>query len=403
MTNWQPYTFSDFVEINPTISLKGKGTFSFIEMKDLYDGQRYVYPAQERTITGGARFGEGDTLFARITPCLENGKICQAKGLKNGVGFGSTEFLVFRERENVSDTNFIYYLSRWEEVRRYAELHLVGTSGRQRVPKDIFDKLELTLPDLETQKKIAEILSALDYKIELNRRMNQTLEQMAQTLFQQYFVNNIDNLSDGWRFGKIGEILEVKGGTTPSTKQREFWDGEFHWTSPKDLSGLRFPVLLDTEKKLTPQGLKKVSSGLLPIGTLLLSSRAPIGYLAITQIAVAINQGYIAILCNKGYSNLFMLNWLKENMNIIIQNANGSTFLEISKSVFKNIDLKIPPVELVNKFDNLVRPLFEKIVLNEKENIKLTEIRDSLLPKLMSGEIDVMQTKAEELYEPVPS
>jgi len=111
-----------------------------------------------------------------------------------------------------------------------------------------------------------------------------------------------------------------------------------YWTSPRDLSTLSFPVLLDTEKKITKEGLKKISSGLLPKGTLLLSSRAPIGYLAVTEIPVAINQGYIAIDCSKGYSNLFMLYWLKANMNILIQNANGSTFLENSKSVFRNID-----------------------------------------------------------------
>jgi len=97
------YTFSEFTEINPTVSFKGKDKISFIEMKDLSNEYRFAYPSQERKLASGARFTEGDTLFARITPCLENGKICQAKKLKNGVGFGSTEFLVFREREGISD------------------------------------------------------------------------------------------------------------------------------------------------------------------------------------------------------------------------------------------------------------------------------------------------------------
>jgi type I restriction enzyme S subunit len=175
----------------------------------------------------------------------------------------------------------------------------------------------------------------------------------------------------------------------------ELWNGGISWTSPKDLSKIKSNVLLKTEKTLTQAGLKKISSGLLPIGTLLLSSRAPIGYLAITQIPVAINQGYIAILNNEVYSNIFMLFWLKNNMDIIVRNANGSTFLEVSKSVFRSIDLNIPPAELLQQFNVAVLPLFERIVKNEKEIETLIEMRNNLLPKLMSGEIDVTSFSTE--------
>lgn len=129
MPPFKKYKFSDFVDINPLVKLKANEEYSFIEMADLNDGQRYVYPSAKRILTGGARFEENDTLFARITPCLENGKICQVKDLKDGKGFGSTEFLVFRGKEKVSDSNFVFYLSRWDEVRRFAELNMVGTSG----------------------------------------------------------------------------------------------------------------------------------------------------------------------------------------------------------------------------------------------------------------------------------
>lgn len=215
MPPFKKYKFSDFVDINPLVKLKANEEYSFIEMADLNDGQRYVYPSAKRILTGGARFEENDTLFARITPCLENGKICQVKDLKDGKGFGSTEFLVFRGKEKVSDSNFVFYLSRWDEVRRFAELNMVGTSGRQRVPKDVFENLELDLPeDLATQTRIANILSSLDDKIELNRRTNHTLEQIAQTLFKKYFVDDIDpeNLPEGWRWGKLEEIISVKHG-----------------------------------------------------------------------------------------------------------------------------------------------------------------------------------------------
>lgn len=302
-----------------------------------------------------------------------------------------------RTNKQICDPKYLYYNMQTTNYWSHIDSIAFGTSTQPNMQIESFLEYEIEMPDLPTQTRIASILSSLDDKIELNRRTNHTLEQIAQTLFKKYFVDDMDseNLPEGWRWGKLGEIVEVKGGTTPSTSNREFWGGKYHWTSPKDLSSLTFPVLLNTEKKITEAGLKQVSSGLLPLGTLLLSSRAPIGYLAITQIPVAINQGYIAILCNKGYSNYFMLDWIRQNMDIIIQNSNGSTFLEISKSVFRNIDVAIPPSELVKEFDKKVEAMFFRIVSNEKENIQLSKIRDSLLPKLMSGEIEVNVTEKE--------
>lgn len=253
---------------------------------------------------------------------------------------------------------------------------------------EILKNLEIPLPNLAIQTRIAAILTSLDDKIELNRQMNATLEAMAQTLFQEMCLPKKGEDMEGWREGKLGDVLTVKGGTTPSTKQAAYWNGTFHWVTPKDLSPLKSPVLLDSERKITQEGLKQISSGLLPKGTLLMSSRAPIGYFAISQIPVAINQGFIAINGTK-VSNLFMLFWLKEHLDLILSRANGSTFLEISKSVFKEIELMIPERSILMKFDHLVQPLFEKIANNEQETQTLTTLRDSLLPKLMRGEITV--------------
>lgn len=188
MSEWKEYRFSDFVNINPSVKIPKKQLVSFVEMKDLTDGQRFCKPSQERFLSGGSRFENGDTLFARITPCLENGKICQVKGLKNGIGFGSTEFHVFRGKSIISDSDFVYYLCRWSDVRDHAEKNFDGTSGRQRVPKQAFDDLYLNLPELSEQKSIASILSSLDDKIDLLHRQNATLEKMAETLFRQWFV-----------------------------------------------------------------------------------------------------------------------------------------------------------------------------------------------------------------------
>ncbi|TKT85706.1 restriction endonuclease subunit S [Dyadobacter frigoris] len=198
---WKEYRFSDFVLINPTVSLKGGVEYSFVEMKDLKDGNRSCFPSGKRKTSSGARFQDKDTLFARITPCLENGKICQVRGLENDIGFGSTEFFVFRGKENISDNDFVFYLSRWSEVRDFAENNFEGTSGRQRVPKSCFENLKLELPPIIEQRVIASILTNLDNKIDLLNRQNKTLEQLAETLFRQWFV---EEAKESWEEKKLG-------------------------------------------------------------------------------------------------------------------------------------------------------------------------------------------------------
>jgi type I restriction enzyme S subunit len=191
----------------------------------------------------------------------------------------------------------------------------------------------------------------------------------------------------GWRVAKLGEILDLKGGTTPSTKVEEYWNGEYSFATPKDLSSLQSPFLLKTERRITAKGVKQISSGVLPSGILLLSSRAPIGYLAISDIPVSINQGFIAISA-KETSNFFILLWIKNNIDTVIGRANGSTFLEISKSNFREIKIILPDKKLLKLFDRLISPFFDQINSNEKQIISITLIRDTLLPKLMNGEIE---------------
>jgi type I restriction enzyme S subunit len=188
---------------------------------------------------------------------------------------------------------------------------------------------------------------------------------------------------------QLNDVISVKGGTTPSTTNSEFWNGNIHWTSPRDLSNHSSIFLFDTERKISEKGLKEIGSGLLPVGTVLLSSRAPIGYLAITEIPVAINQGYIAIICDKLVSNYFIYLWCKANMFEIENAGNGSVFQEISKSTFRALDFLIPPKEKLKLFDEEVESMFQKIKSNANQIATLTELRDKLLPKLMSGEVRV--------------
>ena len=209
---------------------------------------------------------------------------------------------------------------------------------------------------------------------------------MAETLFRQWFV---EEAGEEWEERCLGDILTVKGGSTPSTKNPEYWGGNIHWTTPRDLSNATSIYLLNTSRTITEKGLEKISSGLLPEGTLLLSSRAPVGYLAFSNMPISINQGYIAILDNKRFSKHWIYLWLKENMDYVKSHANGSTFQEISKSSFRSLLVTLPPEDLRNKFDSIISPVFDKIRKNTLQIRTLENLRDTLLPKLMSGEVRV--------------
>jgi len=267
---------------------------------------------------------------------------------------------------------------------RASVVSISSITTRASLNNEMLNALSIVVPSIEEQYLIAGTLKDLHDKIDLLRRQNTTLEKMAETLFKQWFV---EEAKDEWEEGILDEILTVKGGTTPSTSISEYWDGNIHWTSPKDITNLDSIYLFDTERKITELGLKKIGSGLLPKGSLLMSSRAPVGALAFAEIPLAINQGYIGIIDDKGFSKEFIYLWLKINMDTVQSYSNGSTFLEISKSAFKSLAISKPPRELRDKFQLMSRPLFEKIKANQVQIITLTKLRDTLLPKLMSGEV----------------
>ena len=276
-------------------------------------------------------------------------------------------------------------------------------------------QIRFRLPPIVEQDRILSILGALDDNIDLNRRMNETLEAMARATFKDWFVDfgptrakmeggaaylardiwalfpdRLDEgKPEGWITSTIGQEVDVVGGSTPSTKEPAFWGGDIVWATPKDLSALNTPVLLRTERQITDLGLSQIGSGLLPVGTVLLSSRAPIGYLAIAQIPTAVNQGFIAMICGKRLSNIFVWLWTQANLEVVLRNANGSTFQEISKANFRPITVTVPKPNILRVFDQIVGPLFDRIVSNDMENCSLAATRDLLLPKLMSGEIRV--------------
>jgi len=285
----------------------------------------------------------------------------------------------------------------------------------------IIRRFMLRIPPLPTQRAIARILGALDDKIELNRRQSATLEALARAVFQSWFMDfdpvraraagrapvAMDaataalfpdafdvvegrEVPRGWRTAPIGDVTRVVGGSTPSTTEPEFWEGGMHyWATPKDLSSLSAIPLLETERRITDAGLSQISSGLLPKGTVLLSSRAPVGYTAITDVPVAINQGFIAMVCDRELPNHYVFWWTRMNMEEIKSRANGTIFLEISKANFRPLTVLAPPTPVLRAFVKVVEPLYQKVRANLQQSRTLAALRDALLPRLLSGELRV--------------
>jgi len=351
--------------------------------------------------------------------CTHPGVIIGRKGAYRGVHYSPEPFFVidtafYLEPKEEMDLRWAYYCLLTYDINSMDSGSAIPSTSREA-----FYSLPVYVPPIKEQQAIAHILGTLDDKIELNRRMNRTLEEMARAIFKSWFVDfdpvrakaagqqppglaphiadlfpdefeDSGEIPKGWGFEPIGDIVKAVGGGTPSTKNPAYWDEGIHcFATPKDLSVLSSPILLDTARRVTDAGLARISSGLLPVGTVLLSSRAPVGYLAIAQIPVCVNQGFIAMICDGKVSNYYVLNWAQAKMPEIKMRASGTTFAEISKRNFRPIPALVPPAEVIAAFDAVVEPLYTKIRVNLEESRTLAELRDTLLPKLISGELRV--------------
>jgi len=294
------------------------------------------------------------------------------------------------------------------------------TNSHQRVRKKDFMNLKIQFPDKKNRKKIGKAHKLIREKIALSKKFSELNSDYVSALFRSWFIDfdpvkaraegkvpfgmdeetatqfpdsfedsELGPVPAGWKWGYLGDCISVVGGGTPSTKNKDFWGGKYNWTSPKDLSNSNSIIMLDTERTITEEGLTKISSGLLPENTVLMSSRAPIGYLALTKIPVAINQGYIAIPPKNNMSPNFMLSWIHYNMPLIEAYSSGSTFPEISKKEFRKLPILIPPSELIEKFNEKTTPSYDSMETSLKQMNSLKNTRDALLPRLMSEELKV--------------
>ena len=380
--NWTTKKLSGIAYINPRESL-GKGVVAKkVPMDKLQPFCRDIPEFVLEEYKGGTKFRNGDTIMARITPCLENGKIAKVSVLSDGeVGFGSTEYIVFRAIDGVSDADFLYYLICSPLVRNPAIKSMVGSSGRQRVQTDVVGNLDVELPPIEEQRKIGGLLKAIDDKIEHNNVINNNLEQQAKALYKNWFFDftpfsTDGNLPDGWRLGTVSDIIQLHDSKRVplSGAERDKMAKIYPYYGATSLMDYVDNYLFDGIYLLLGED-----------GTVVDSLGFPILQYVYGQFWVN-NHAHI-ITGKSGFSveELYLFFSLTNIKSIVT----GAVQQKVSQQNLKKVPAIIPSKDALSAFDELIQPLFSQIRNLRDENARLADTRDTLLPKLMSGELDV--------------
>ena len=300
----------------------------------------------------------------------------------------STKLMVIRAKKDVVSPKYLYYFLKNSST--VAELQLLAETRSGTFPQITFSEvanLTIPVPSLAVQEVIVQTMQCLEDKITCNEQINDNLEQQAQSYFQELFGDNAD---PEWAIGTISDLGTVVGGSTPSKAKPEYYtESGIAWITPKDLSNNKSKFVSHGENDITELGLRNSSASIMPEGTVLFSSRAPIGYIAIAAGEVTTNQGFKSVVPKPEIGTPFVYFFLKNTLPVIEGMASGSTFKEVSGSTMKNVPAVIPDAETLAKFSDFCAPIFAQQRILEEQNQSLATLRDNLLPKLMSGEIDV--------------
>lgn len=391
----------DIIEFNPRETIARKQVCKKVPMEYLQPFTRQISGFEEAPYAGGTKFRNNDTIMARITPCLENGKTAFVKGFaENEVVFGSTEYIVMRAIPGASDSVFIYYLATSPSFREVAIKSMVGSSGRQRVQQDVLENLELVLPDCETQVRVGKVLSAFDDKIELNTQINHNLEEQAKAIFKSWFLDfsALDNpdfysyegvtCPVGWRVSYLADIADYLNGLAMQKYRPD--EGDFG-----------YPVLKIKElrQRMCDKDSERCSFHIKPEyivhdGDVIFSWSGSLLVDFWCGGECGLNQHLFKVSSTK-YDKWFYYSWTQYHLNefIAIAADKATTMGHIKREHLQSATVLVPPADIYNEIGKLLGPIYEAITRNRIESKMLAQLRDSLLPKLMSGEIDVSEVE----------
>jgi len=394
----------DICQLCDSVSETYKGNASevvLINTSDVLDGKclnhEYV-PNKKLKGQFKKTFRKGDILYSEIRPA--NKRFCFVDFEPKDY-IASTKLMVLRAHEDI-DPQYLYQILRSNDT--LTQLQMLAESRSGTFPQITYSELSnimVSLPSQKAQKNIVSILASLDRKIELNNKINADLEEMAQAIFKNWFVDfepfkdgkfvdsELGMIPEGWKVGRLDEIADVVGGSTPSKAKPEYYTQKgIAWLTPKDLSNHPAVYTSRGEIDITEEGYNSTSTKLMPKGTILFTSRAPIGYISIAQNDICTNQGFKSLVPKKA-GTCFLYCFLKYVTPEIENKSTGSTFKEASGALMKSLQVIMPDQKVFEEFEEIVSPLFARIESLEKENSRLSLLRDTLLPRLMSGELEV--------------
>ena len=394
MEQWTEMRAADFIEFNPRMSIK-KGTLATkVAMDKLLPFTKKIPDTEKAPFSGGSKFCNGDTIMARITPCLENGKTAFVDILgKDEVAFGSTEFIVMRAREGISDPQFIYYLATSPWFRNVAIKSMVGSSGRQRVQQSVLDDLVLNVPSIEEQKKISSVLCTLDQKIALNNEINDNLQQQLRTIFRAKFTDNPE--LERIEKKPLSELCNVvTKGTTPTTLGKSFVESGINFIKAESIlddhsiDKSKFAFIDEETNTLLKRSV-------IHAGDVVFTIAGTLGRFALiddnvlpanTNQAVAIIRVDAKKILPEYIYTCFIGGWHTDYYTTRVQQAVQAN---LSLTTIKSLPIPVLDKGEMDEYLRLILPIIKAIKGNEAQNENLAMLRDSLLPKLMSGEIDV--------------
>ena len=386
--------FLEKVIVNPSISLKKGQVYPFVEMANVGLYSRDPQLVDSKAFSSGSKFADGDTVVARITPCLQNGKAFYCHNI--GEGFGSTEFIVFRPKDETLDHRYLYYLMQTSFIREKMIKSMVGATGRQRVNNDVFKSIDIRLPNLQIQKKLADTLNSYDDLIENNRKQIKLLEEAAQRLYKEWFVDLrfpghehtkiVDGVPEGWEKSTVLNVSSVlRRGISPKYNAR----ANFTVINQKCIR--QTVVTFDEarkQEKFYPEEMSLQDSD-----TVICSTGAGtlgrVGQIFGNYPQTTFDSHVTLVRAKSCFGKQRLFQCLKYCQSYFMGRGKGSTNqLELSRETIQNLVVLIPPEEIVRTFESLAQSMHDKISAVNAEIDRLQSARDRLLPQLMSGNME---------------
>ena len=392
--DWKECKLGDIVEININ-SYSEKENWKFVNYLDTGNiTENEISEIQHINLSD-------EKLPSRAKRKVKNNSILYSTVRPNQKHFGiiksfpenflvSTGFAVLDVNEKLANPDFVYYYLIQNENTE--SLHAIAeqtTSAYPAIKPSDIANLSINLPPLATQQKIATILSSLDDKIELNNKINDNLEQQTQAIFKSWFVDFEPfggKMPEGWRVGKLGDFVEIKRGGSPRPIQNFLSDEGYRWLKISDVTSLSAPFILNIAEHIKEEGLSKTV--FLKAGSLVLSNSATPGIPKILDLDTCIHDGWLYFPKSQ-LSNEYLYLLFKEIRPQLINLGNGSIFTNLKTDILRNYEITLPNKETLSNFQNIIKPIFEKMLFIQRETKQLEIIRDTLLPKLMNGEIEV--------------